>query len=125
MEQSDQGHLAAPLAGRALRALTIDAPLHTPGPWSWQASAAHGYRIRTTASTSNAQWGSGDVAVVFFAGNGRSTEQCKADARLIAAAPDLLRVAELVMSWLDEEPGAHKLSDAARAAIVKATGSAS
>jgi len=47
-----------------------------------------------------------------------------ANARLIAAAPDLLRVAELLVSWLDEEPGAHKLCDAARAAVAKATGAA-
>ena len=51
-------------------------------------------------------------------------EQQEADARLIAAAPELLRVAELVVDWLDEEPGAHKLYDTARAAIAKATGSA-
>lgn len=38
------------------------------------------------------------------------------------AAPDLLKVAELVVDWLDEEPGAHKLCDAARAAIAKAKG---
>ena len=45
-----------------------------------------------------------------------------ANARLIAAAPDLLRVAELLVHWLDEEPSAHKLCDAARAAIARATG---
>ena len=45
-----------------------------------------------------------------------------ADARLISAAPDLLRVAELLVNWLDEEPSAHKLCDAARAAIARATG---
>ena len=39
---------------------------------------------------------------------------------LAAAAPDLLRVAELLVSWLDEEEGAHKLCDAAIAAIRKA-----
>jgi len=45
-----------------------------------------------------------------------------ADARLIAAAPDLLRVAELLVDWLDEEEGAHALCDTARAAIAKARG---
>jgi hypothetical protein len=51
---------------------------------------------------------------------GSLTDGNFADAKLIAAAPDLLRVAELVVSWLDEEEGAHKLCDAARAAISKA-----
>lgn len=51
-------------------------------------------------------------------------DETRANARLIAAAPDLLRVAELLVSWLDEEEGAHKLCDAARAAIAKAEGRA-
>lgn len=48
--------------------------------------------------------------------------QSYATACLIAAAPELLRVAELLVDWLDEEPGAHKLCDTALAAIAKATG---
>ena len=48
-------------------------------------------------------------------------EQSIADAKLIAAAPNLLRVAELLVDWLDEDEGAHQLCDAARAAISKAT----
>lgn len=44
------------------------------------------------------------------------------DANLYAASPDLLEVAELVVSWLDEEEGAHALCDKAREAISKATG---
>jgi len=44
-----------------------------------------------------------------------------ARAKLIAAAPDLLRVAELLVDWLNEDEGAHKLCDTARAAILKAT----
>lgn len=43
------------------------------------------------------------------------------NAHLIAAAPDLLRVAELLVDWLDEDEGAHQLCDAARSAISKAT----
>lgn len=46
------------------------------------------------------------------------------NAKLIAASPDLLRVAELLVSWLNEDEGAHKLCDEARAAIAKATGGA-
>ena len=105
----------------------MSAALHTSGPRSWQASPAHGYRIRTADSTSSLKFGSGDVGVVFFAGNGRSTEQCKADARLIAAAPTLLKTLSDMDSWLantghDEN---HPWRVSIRVAIAKATGSAS
>ncbi len=63
---------------------------HTPGPWSFQSSPAHGYRIRIASIAHDMRWGHGDVAVVFFAGEGRSSAQCKADARIIAAAPSML-----------------------------------
>lgn len=43
-------------------------------------------------------------------------------AALREAAPDLLRVAELLVDWLNEEEGAHKLCDVAHAAIRKAKG---
>lgn len=116
---------SAYLTARADKALTAQPFEGTPGPWSFQASPAHGYRIRTTASTSNAQWGSGDIAVVFFAGNGRSAAQCKADARLIAAAPKLLAACEAMSAHysgsLDHQPPYVAL---ARAAIDRATGDA-
>jgi hypothetical protein len=100
---------------------------HTPGPW----------RYVSRNIDENANWASripyaieramgSCVAPVADALADPLVEVCsqpqaEANARLIAAAPDLLRVAELVVSWLDEEPGAHKLCDAARAAIQKAT----
>lgn len=78
---------------------------HTPGPWSFQASAAHGYRIRTSASTSSLKFGSGDIGVVFFAGSGRSAEQCKADAKLIAASPRLFDALETLVDALASGAG--------------------
>lgn len=42
--------------------------------------------------------------------------------RMRAAAPELLQVAEMVLEWM---PATHRVSVAARAAIAKATGSAS
>jgi hypothetical protein len=61
-------------------------------------------------------------AVAAVVSNMRPPEVVLGNARLIAAAPDLLRVAELLADWLDEEEGAHALCDTARAAIAKARG---
>lgn len=101
---------------------------HTPGPWLFQASPAHGYRIRTTDSSISLKFGSGDIGVVFFAGNGRSPEQCKADARLIAAAPELLAELHRQLEWEynpccdpDNQSDRYKRI---QAVIAKATGSA-
>ena len=85
---------------------------HTPGPWDYAQGFSAGRKV---------------VSLVGVAKARRVIAQCggpdrDANARLIAAAPDLLRVAELLVHWLDEEPSAHKLCDAARAAIARATG---
>lgn len=100
----------------------ISAAKHTPGPWGTHFHPSHGHCITQLNEHGNPK--TNDIAVVFMAGNGRTREQCKADARLIAASPDLLRVAELLVDWLNEDEGAHKLCDTARAAIAKATRSA-
>jgi hypothetical protein len=82
---------------------------HTPGPWHVDPRAA----ARVCAG----------LDTVASCGNDSGLRDAwEANARLIAAAPDLLRVAHLLVSWLDEEEGAHKLCDAARAAIAKAEG---
>src|SRR5689334_12819106 len=58
------------------------------------------------------------------------TEECRANARLIAAAPDLLAACEAASNYLDE-PGpftsmsAMDVLDLCRAAIAKATGATS
>jgi hypothetical protein len=102
----------------------VSAAKYTPGPWSFQASPAHGYRIRTSDSTSSLKFGSGDVGVVFFAGNGRSPDQCKADARLIAAVPDLLEACEEALGALNGAEYALPayVVGALERAIAKATG---
>lgn len=98
---------------------------HTPGPWTEWASPAHGYRIRTSDASALQGFGSGDVAVVFFAGNGRSPRQCKADAHLIAAAPELLHAAKAVAFSNGFDAGLPMKLDALRAAIAKAEGGTS
>jgi hypothetical protein len=74
---------------------------HTPGPWRYGLNCI--------------QADNGVVVV-------DALDMTVADARLIAAAPELLLVAQLFVSpdW-NEEEGAHALYDIARAAIAKAT----
>jgi hypothetical protein len=85
---------------------------HTAGPWT----------VHT------ADWGAGGNARYTLSG---IKEISKADARLIAAAPDLLEALQaMASSFHDVEhmgPGGHKAIAArkARAAIAKATGASS
>lgn len=53
-----------------------------------------------------------------------SAEECRANARLIAAAPDLLEALEKTLTWLTSYPGNGAITayDQARAAIAKAAG---
>ncbi|WP_313193133.1 hypothetical protein [Shinella zoogloeoides] len=102
---------------------------HTPGPWRVGHRAidvgCENERIGGYAKLFDVRgWG-------YLTGHGEGAlgltaeaayEIQKANAYLAAAAPELLRVAELLVDWLDEEEGAHKLCDAARAAIAKAEG---
>lgn len=97
---------------------------HTPGPWSasmwtdeiagsvgWSISAGNpSYRVPTNT----------------FEGD---EEEAKANARLIAAAPELLEFAIAAMDYLQHPDGHHlppgtwfKLNEQVRAAIAKATG---
>lgn len=86
----------------------------TPGPWELRYTDSYEYKVYAGSIVSD-DFARIATASDLFDDNG------EANARLIAAAPDLLYVAELVVSWLDEEEGAHALCDKARAAIAKAT----
>jgi hypothetical protein len=111
---------------------------HTPGPWECRKTAGAGLQIYGNVSAALGE-DFAEVVQIFDTFNHPPkfmvayerwvqfpqrewNEMQEANARLIAAAPDLLRVAELLVSWLDEEEGSHKLCDAARAAIAAATG---
>lgn len=109
----------------------VDAVSHTPGPWFH--SMGPNADVRAGDSVSGRK-----IACTMFAfDNPKSATDAfearkaedRANAAFIARACnshyDLLRVAELLVDWLDEEPGAHKLCDTARAAIAKATGTSS
>lgn len=98
---------------------------HTPGPWI----AVESLAIRTTNGSTLAQvrwddfWDGDDIA----ARPRRDDEQAKANARLIAAAPELLEALEGVLRTEDSR---FRLSDddwsvfrqLARSAIAKARG---
>ena len=89
---------------------------HTPGPWTPEFGEA--YRVR-------AQQDGGQVAIMMnlkgqhgMAGR-RTGEEVAANARLIAAAPDLLEALKTMLAiWEDGSDAADK----ARAAIAKAGG---
>lgn len=92
---------------------------HTPGPWKMRAAIkSDEFDIRDEGSSG------GYAPIAKVKGDKRSTmEQAAANARLIAAAPDLLDALQTMpqsMSATDEEYWAWV--DKARAAIDKATG---
>ncbi len=84
---------------------------HTPGPW-----IATGFK-NTIVNDSN-----GNTLALHPSHDG-SVGNAIANARLIAAAPDLLAACELLLGRLDEDEdqNAKWIGDTARAAIAKAT----
>lgn len=88
---------------------------HTPGPW--------------VADDMRVMWGGYFVAACDGKGDIGRQEESRANARLIAAAPDLLQVALALVSAWDDEPTdfageiAYQVKQA-RAAIEKAGGAA-
>lgn len=86
---------------------------HTPGPWKVREDYAGAQSVVS--------------ADAFLARVGPpNTEQAEANARLIAAAPELLEALQGLLAAVEQGtlPGSGKAQDAARAAIAKATGSA-
>jgi hypothetical protein len=78
---------------------------HTPGPWKYVHDA----------------WIIADVGSVVLTSQGME----KADARLIAAAPELLEALQALLAWAETKPtrpDEDRLQAAAALAIAKATG---
>lgn len=115
---------------------------HTPGPWKWTiVPRFRDIRLENNAGLvvmDFARWGMqgaqprfrgrldimwGIDELIVGATHADITEASwpHADARLIAAAPDLLEIAKVVADW-PHKPGEHPLVDMARAAIAKALG---
>ena len=85
---------------------------HTPGPWQW---TQHFDPTRSIYKD-----GFGQIARLYDSSAGTG----KANARLIAAAPDLLDALEFVMNRLVDKHEDDIAAQKARAAIAKATGGA-
>lgn len=96
--------------------MTTKKAQHTPGPWKVSRT---GEELQISAISTP-----GYFAVIRGACAG-AHEQGEANARLIAAAPELLEALEELVGWLAEarlEMGGHIGLDDARAAIAKARG---
>ena len=94
---------------------------HSPGPWTAYDNAAYGTAIKS------GQINKYVANVHMYAG--LSLETYQANARLIAAAPDLLEAARMMADLVDDllvQAGANYADElaAARAAITKAEGGA-
>lgn len=90
---------------------TIPMSEHTPGPWYTHRSAVPDWCEQNIIAS---EPDGVDVALTY---------RSKADAALIAAAPDMLAALEVVRDFLTDEPYLHtKEWDAVNAAIRKARG---
>lgn len=95
---------------------------HTPGPWELVSLSGYGspYSIRMAYHSDNPNAPKTHYGV--------QSVRTKADALLIAAAPELLRVAKRLAHAASMEPGQDRLAafqivaDEARAALAKAEG---
>ena len=90
---------------------------HTPGPWAYIVPDGHVVRHPQIYSDF------GPVANATWLGENK-LDQLKANARLIAAAPELLEALELLVDnpYRDGTESDERLRRIARAAIAKATG---
>ena len=94
----------------------MNEPQHTPGPWSWPCPPSSNPDWRKIVSTDGAE-----IASVPFLGSAYETI---ANARLIAAAPDLLDALQRLhrlSGQLIDEPSSRITKALASAAIYKAT----
>jgi hypothetical protein len=91
---------------------------HTPGPWEL-VSTVSPQTLNLFGAAANHEYHIG----TFLSGSRKDLETFKANARLIAAAPDLLTACEVLINTLMHK-AAPKEIDLARAAIAKARGGA-
>lgn len=86
---------------------------HTPGPWFWTASCYEGTMITASMGEQIAMWPP----------QGGTVEQC-ANARLIAAAPDMFAALSLLVHGDGQPDEMPRIMAAARAALDSARGDA-
>lgn len=102
----------------------------TPGPWTEIPQNGAGPMICRKFETGKQMNPVGLRLVCHVLARGSSIVEDEANARLIAAAPDLLAALERTLNWLSSYPGGGTLGqdgpyEQARAAIAKATGAQS
>ena len=91
---------------------------HTPGPWRISSAPPPGVDLRIVAPCPSEQEPLGELFVAERIG-------ARADARLMAASPDLLEALRWLQDWAwtdPDAPGDLFARDVARAAIAKAEG---
>ncbi len=102
--------------------LCTDLRSHTPGPWHWDSDPVKGdpysrirYRVTALGKT---------VTQVYYSSFEGGPTNAEADARLIAAAPELLQSVRELAGWLIEGGQAvpRIYLERARAAITKVEG---
>ena len=93
----------------------MSATKHTPGPWVEKYGTLYGSNGEKVVCSSN--------GLAF--GSVNSWPDAAANARLIAAAPELLEALQAIISDMDSEFGTDYDYNKARAVIAKATGSTS
>lgn len=107
---------------------------HTPGPWWPSKDSAGVWGVRTIRSLDypdevGGEWGAYVCMGIGDHTSDRTRGNEEANARLIAAAPDLLEALRDLMGWIPGEAHWHTKApsealERARAAIAKATGGA-
>jgi len=93
---------------------------HTPGPWQTDRNNVHAAQIATIHGCTNSDW----VEIWSPAAFAASEETQEANARLIAAAPELLEALDRIADMCAAPPNFSDktIQDIACAAIAKATG---
>jgi hypothetical protein len=93
---------------------------HTPGPWAALPEECDRAYIRIRGQKLGCRYKVANVLTLVYEGvHEREAEETRANARLIAASPELLEALELCAAAL---PAYSEEAKAARAAIAKATG---
>jgi hypothetical protein len=102
---------------------------HTPGPWTYAAKVKE-FLLDFPSNGPVSARVNGPHKGQVAASTGRGQEECEANARLIAAAPELLAMCEAMLPYVEagspwdvsDDRTLAQIQKAARAAIAKATG---
>ena len=107
----------------------MSAPKHTPGPWSWDYAKHEAYEVLGADGTLVTEMPLNLPPSLSAEEREQNIAGGRADARLIAAAPELLDAARTAADMLQhrsghfsEEEWLRKAASCLRAAIAKATG---